>query len=384
MRRALPAVVLLFAGLGAFVACSDPDTTGDDIGGGATEGGSTSCTSTRTCGASSGSTGTTSSGSSGQTTSSGGGGSSGASSSSSGGEKVYTRIEPAANLQTRSAGCGNANPSGRGNRVNVWDGARSYITYPPEDYQSGGLQDGERAGRGYPLLVALHGCEADAQDLSTLGYGSFQDAVGSDGVVIYPEAQNAKGGCGWSFNDDQAYLDAVLADAKSQYCIDETRVIVLGFSFGGYMSQAYSCNRPGTVKALISAASGYPDGGWGYFSGTDVRECGQIPTLIYGRTHDSDESIGNSYHARDQRVTINQCDGSSEAAYWPFNDPGTFGTDGTAGCVDYNGCLPGRRTTFCEDQFDLTTIQGSDPSWNHTLWQPYHPTIWAWANNLAD
>lgn len=288
-------------------------------------------------------------------------------------------------LPTRSAGCGTQGAPARGANVEVWNGARSYVTYPPTNYQNDGLHSGPRSGRGYPLLVALHGCYSSASGLANLGYGSFQNTVGSDGVVVYPEAQNPSGGCSWNFNSDQAYLDAVLADASSKYCIDQTRVVVLGFSFGGYMAQAYSCNRPGTVKAIIGAASGFPDGGWGTYAGTDVRECGQIPTLIYGRTYDYDESIGNSYHARDRRVTINACDAAGTPAYWPFNAPGEFSAAGTTGCVDYGGCVNGLRTTFCEDPKNLTDPDiGGDPSWNHTLWQPYHPSVWAWANNLPD
>lgn len=380
LKRALPAFVLFALALGTLLHCGGAADPNDEIGGRATEAGATSCRSTGTC-VSSGASGTSatsggSDGSSGQ-----GGTSSGSGNASSSGSPppVPVRIATKVGLPTSSAGCGNAAPPARGEQH--WNGGRYYIPFQPADYSSAG----PGGGKGYPVLVALHGCYG-SPDYFANNFGSFQDAVGSDGVIVYGAAQNAQSSCGWDVGgqSDMDYLDSLLADVASQYCIDQSRVFLLGFSWGGYMAQRYACNRPGTIKAMVGGASGWPD--WQALGGMDTRECGQIPALIYGRTHDGDEQVSKSYHARDQRVSVNGCNAAGNDSYWPFdpnrdNPPAEFGL--VARCVDYGGCVNNLRTTFCEDPKDLTDPDiGGQPDWNHTIWQPYHRPIWEWLRNL--
>ncbi len=380
MRRTWPAFAFFSAGLVALIHCGDTNAPSSESGGGGTEAGTLPCGSTRSCTGSSGGGGSTSSGSSGQGSSGGGGGGDGGGggTSSSSGAAGSTRIQTTVGLPTSSAACGNTAPPNRGEQR--WNNGRYYLPYQPYDYSNTGPGD----GKGYPVLVALHGCYGDPSYFAN-NFGSFQDAVGSEAVLIYGAAQNAASSCGWDVGGqtDVGYLDGVIADVAAQFCIDQSRVFLLGFSWGGYMAQYYSCNRPGIVKAMVGGAGGWPD--WQSFTGMDPSECGQIPSLIYGRTHDNDEQVGRSQHARDKRVEVNACGAGQDSAV-PFdparpNPPAEFGS--VARCIDYPSCANGVRTTYCEDPKNLTDPDiGGEPSWNHTIWQPYHRPIWEWLRDL--
>ncbi len=301
-------------------------------------------------------------------TSSGGGSGTSGTSTSSGEEPPPppARIERAQNLPTRSAGCGQAPPD-RGSDVNV-EGGRKYIPYQGWNYSTNGLGD-----RGYPVLIALHGCGAYARNFGE--FVKFEEVIGDEGLVVYADAAHPNGnygGCDWQVGSDTEveYLDRVIASVSSQFCVDPSRVAVLGYSWGSYQAHHYACTRPGTVKAVIGAAGGYPD----WTANADTRACGQIPTLIYGRTHDNNEQISKSYNARDKKLTTNECQNSPSAAGAPFAG---YPDAQVSGCVDYPGCVDGVRMTFCEDSYNF-----ANASWNHTLWQPYRRPLWEWFTGL--
>lgn len=353
MKRLLPSLVILAATLGAasLMHC-----------GGETEPGGEP---TDEAGTSSSGSGTTGSGSSGRpnTSSSSSGGSglvdSGPDSTSGGVQRIPTK----ADLPTRSPGCGNADLPGRGGYVGM-DNGRYYIPYQPGNYDNQGV-----SGTGYPLMIALHGCYAGPYAFAG-DYMAFQDQIGDGALVMYGVANNAEGSCGWDLNGDVAYLDALIADIGNRFCVDTSRVMLLGFSWGSYMAHSYACQRPGTVKAVVGGGGGFPNN---YNASLAPAVCGQIHSLIYGRTADNDEGIGNSYNARDQRKAIANCGGADIGAPDPIPP-----ADGSGSyCTEATGCDKGLRTTFCEDKFDFTSV-GGQASYNHTIYKPWHNPMWQW------
>lgn len=366
MKRALSALLVLaasVAGVAGLADCGGSTEPGAQPGADGSPSGSSG----------SGSVGTSSGGASsgGEQTSSGGGtGSSGVV------PEPPKRIETKVNLPKRSAGCGNAAPPPNATRRTL-EGGRQYLPYAATNYSSAGVD----ATAGYPVLVALHGCWGTPEGLASNGFMHLQDYVGSEGIVVYGD--DVGDGCNWDAfgSGDFPYLDGLIADVAAQYCVDESRVFLFGFSWGAYMAQNYACNRPGTIKAVVGAAGGYPDGA----PGTDPAVCGQIPSLVYGRTADQDEPPWKFHNARDKRKAVASCTGGDSPAYWPFNadrndPPPQF--ENAKGCVDTSECAGGLRTTFCEDPYDLRAIPGSDATWNHTFWDGYRRPVWEWLRNL--
>ena len=377
MKRALSALLFVAAsalGVAALVDCGGSSEPGSEPG-------------------ADGATATSSGGGGGGSGSNGASGEPGTSSGASGGNGSSgdpppdppKRIETKVGLPKRSAGCGNAAPPPDATRRAIADG-RTYLPYKAANYSANGVD----ATAGYPVLVALHGCYGTPEGLAGPNFMHLQDYVGAEGIVVYGndvgngDVEGDAYGCNWDAfgGGDVAYLDNLIADVAAQYCVDESRVFLLGFSWGAYMAHNYACNHPGTIKAVVGAAGGYPDGA----PGTDPAVCGQIPSLVYGRTADQDEYQSKFHNARDKRKAVASCAGGDSAAYWPFNadrndPPPQF--ENAKGCTDTSDCVGGLRTTFCEDPYDLLDLgPPADPTWNHTFWDPYRRPVWEWLRNL--
>lgn len=76
--------------------------------------------------------------------------------------------------------------------------------------------------RKFPLIFCLHGAHNPIQ--LTESYGIIQVAAREECIVIAPENEN------WDS------IEKLLATAKENYPVDESRVYSIGYSFGGFMS----------------------------------------------------------------------------------------------------------------------------------------------------
>jgi polyhydroxybutyrate depolymerase len=132
-------------------------------------------------------------------------------------------------------------------------------------------------------------------------------------VVMYPDGQPASLGpwnvgtdaCPSSLGtlplatgDDQAFIDAMLAFAADDQCIDRRHVFVTGFSMGGYFSNETGCLRPDI--AAIGPHSG----------GThDLGTCPAMhkPAIIFHGTMDSLIPSTCGTQARDRWAERNGC-----------------------------------------------------------------------------
>lgn len=361
MKRFLPSFAIAAATLGAaaLMHCGGETEPNDAIGGGGaseagTSGGSSS---SGPAVSSSGQAGTSSSGSGGLPD------------SGPDAPPIPQRIQTKVGLPTASAGCGSANAPPTRGVYSYLPSGRAYIPYQPGAYNN----TGPGGGTGYPVMIALHGCYGDPAVFGSSAFMGFQDAVGNDGIVVYGAAVNPTTGCTWDVGgqSDIDYLDALIAEVAARFCIDESRVMLLGFSWGSYMSHYYACNRPGTIKAVAGGAGGYPD----WFAGSvDPAVCGQVHSLVYGRTADPDEQIWKSYNARDKRKAIANCNGGDIGA--PMPAPPNDGSGSY--CTEATGCDNGLYTTFCEDKYVFT----QNNYFNHTIYKPWHRPIWDWFTNL--
>lgn len=138
-----------------------------------------------------------------------------------------------------TAGCGIGEPVAAGTSarfVNHEGVDRRYLLHVP---------DGYRPGVPTPAVVSMHGLGSNADEQMLLtGIAANADQHGY--VVIAPEAS---GGI-WNLpvdNDTSVdspefqYLDAVLADAGAQLCLDPARQYASGMSMGSAMALALAC-----------------------------------------------------------------------------------------------------------------------------------------------
>lgn len=85
------------------------------------------------------------------------------------------------------------------------------------------------------------------------------DDVGA--VVVTPVPVNGAGGLlTWNISDvpawtdDQRYIIDVLADVANRVCIDDDRVLVMGFAIGAVMASTFACANADLVSALVAVA----------------------------------------------------------------------------------------------------------------------------------
>lgn len=149
-----------------------------------------------------------------------------------------------------SAGCGMvAAETGALERViGVADLERQYIVVLPESY------DPERA---YALVFAYHGLGDNYRNFAAAL--AFEGYAGEDAILVYPQGTPSLGGQnGWVFGAEErdlAFFDALYATLTDELCVDLGSVHAVGFSFGGYMSNALACHR-GEVLRGIGVMSG--------------------------------------------------------------------------------------------------------------------------------
>jgi predicted esterase len=116
-----------------------------------------------------------------------------------------------------------------------------------------------RAGKKYPLVVYLHGSASDETNLAGVDYLSQGDCI-----ELAPRGRGPSNG----FTRDHAQedIEEAIAAVIQSYPIDETRIILTGFSMGGYGVYRTFYEHPERYRAA-AVFSGLPDLGNLYFPG---------------------------------------------------------------------------------------------------------------------
>ena len=203
-----------------------------------------------------------------------------------------------------------------------WDGPDGFhengvVTYPP----------GYTEGRQYPLVLSIHG---GPMGTSTEGWDPFTQLLAAQGWIVFQP--NYRG----SSNMGDAFQSAVINDAgegpgrdvmagvealKRRGIVDESRVAVSGWSYGGYMTVWLTSHYDGGPAAMAGAAvtdwfdwynladynvwAGYGLGGspWlndnaeNYWRQSPIAYAHRIrtPTLILSTTGDPRVTVTQSY-----------------------------------------------------------------------------------------
>ena len=116
-----------------------------------------------------------------------------------------------------------------------------------------------QAAKKYPLVVFLHGSASNETNLATFDFLSDGDFI-----ELAPRGRGPSN----AFTRDHAQedIEEAIAAVIQSYPVDETRVILTGFSMGGYGVYRTFYEHPARYRAL-AVFSGEPDIGNQYFSG---------------------------------------------------------------------------------------------------------------------
>jgi predicted esterase len=115
------------------------------------------------------------------------------------------------------------------------------------------------AGKKYPLIVYLHGSASDETNLAGIDYLS-----GGEAIELAPRGRGPSNG--YTRDHAQEDIEEAIADAAACYPIDTARIILTGFSMGGYGVYRTFYEHPERYRAA-AVFSGLPDLGSRYFPG---------------------------------------------------------------------------------------------------------------------
>lgn len=236
-----------------------------------------------------------------------------------------------------SSGCGAANVSTASPQmINVTDKANNTIAR--QFYF--GLPAGYAPAHPYPLVFAWHYAGGEASTIAGTGFAgnyygvepNFPNAiyVAPQGLQGPTMADGAPGVTGWPNTNDEdiAFARAMVSWFETNFCVDESRIMSTGFSYGGIMTHTIACEMPDVFRAV------------GVMSGTLIdfpsSSCVNHDIAAWITHGDADTMVpyADGVSALNRIVTLNHC-GSTTTPVAP------------SPCVQYDGCNSGEPVVWC-------------------------------------
>lgn len=136
------------------------------------------------------------------------------------------------------------------------------------------------------LLVMMHGGGADPLEKTQTAPKRYMTAFGelfrkSDMITVAPSAPFVEGNSArWCLPQADDYLRDVIAEFQARFNIDADRVILMGYSMGGYGAYHQVQRQPDRFAAVMACAGGWRLAYWPVIVGTPL-------WMVHG-AHDAD------------------------------------------------------------------------------------------------
>lgn len=256
-------------------------------------------------------------------------------------------------VATTSAACGVAQGDAKHANFKTPTG-RTFHVWGPSNYDP---------NKTYPVVLVFHGWYATGEAFQS--WFEMDKYVDNQAFVVYPDAISGL----WDVNgtQDLLFFDEMMAQLAATYCINPSRVLAFGFSFGGHFVDHLGCKRAGYVKAITVG-----DGG----SGGNRLHCGRLPVLVTTRTHDTDEYPAYGVQVASNWAGLNKCAAAGEKVAQTNTNNG----EDMGYCQTHASCQNPGGLTYCEDS--STFAPGSPSEWNHTVREYYRSYAFKWFNAL--
>jgi predicted esterase len=122
------------------------------------------------------------------------------------------------------------------------------------------LPDGYDPGRPHPLLVAMHGFGGEPQNFSK----AFAKACGSRGYILccpYAPVVMGKAAFHWGDGENDGLAEKRVLESialmRTRYNIDTSRLVLAGFSQGGYMAYLLGLKHSNLFRGAVPIAGRY-------------------------------------------------------------------------------------------------------------------------------
>ena len=215
----------------------------------------------------------------------------------------------------------------------------------------------------YPVVMVFHGIQSSGEGHED--WFKMESYTNNEAFVVYPDAAGANAYWDIKGDSDLLFFDEMVKQLGETYCIDPSRVLGYGFSYGGYFADHLGCKRAGYVKAIAIG-----EGGTGGHA-----QCGRLPVLVTTRTHDPDEPPSHGVNAESAWASTDACGAAGANA--SQTDPSNGEDMGY--CRVHASCRSPGSLTYCEDtSFDA----GWPKDWNHTVREYYRTYTYKWFKGL--
>lgn len=187
-----------------------------------------------------------------------------------------------------TAGC-RAAPVTPPARLEVGGRVRELITVVPADYNS---------HRPHALVVAFHGrTNSSVQAREYFGLESAMPGT----IFVYPSGLRQNGSYSWSDPGDRPdalrdyiFFDEIVRLMSATYCLEPSRVFVVGHSLGAHFANSLACARAGVVRGVASLGGG--------ISGSSCR--GGVAAMILHNPNDHLVPVAQGEAARDTFLAV--------------------------------------------------------------------------------
>ena len=270
------------------------------------------------------------------------GGSTGAAGNTGAGGGLGLKNEP-----VKSEGCGKALGTVKTGSTSIMttDGMRrDYTIDIPTNYDM---------NRAHKLIFTWHWINATDDAVVNNGYyGLKRLAMAANDPVIFIAPQSNDGT--WD-REDHVLFDDLLKLAKTNLCVDTTRVFATGFSFGGMITYSLSTNHQKDLRAVVGIAPA----NWNIYLPTNTHEpIAYMSTTGMGDTTckwiNNDSRKEGAKWAAIGHAMDNGCMAPTDFPIW---------TSGNHVCYDFQGCRAGypvKACTFNGGHTDNSTEGGTN------------------------
>jgi polyhydroxybutyrate depolymerase len=259
------------------------------------------------------------------------------------------------NGERRSSGCGKAPAAVGGRRLPIAGRTGLFVVSLPSGYDP---------ARAYPLVFALHGRNRNHLDCQRTDCAGIQSVMGEHAILVYPQSlreplDQEKSGWEWPSEreDNVRFFAALLAQSEAEYCVDESRVFVVGTSSGGTFANLLACRYGDRLRAISAVSGG--------FLGAESCVGSPAALLLHG-IDDPHVPIARGELARASFLERSRCGPSSVPLSAEMHAAVRQARDAappieTASCVDYQGCAPSSPVRWCEHSYG--GYDGSTHGW---------------------
>jgi polyhydroxybutyrate depolymerase len=206
------------------------------------------------------------------------------------------------------------------------------------------------------LIFALHGY--DMNNVSVVGLYNFTSRSNGKAITVYPQGEGPAPGTTshwgdqvlkstWTANtQNYNFMQKLITDLESRYCIDPGKVFFTGFSMGGMFTNSIACAHSDWFRGYAPVEGGGP--------GTCANKDAKPAIMVTQGTGDTTVKPATGEASRDFWVKQNGCSQTTQTSF--------------TGCTSYDGCA--QPVAYCVG------------TWGHTIDRIAAGNIWSFFSGL--